>query len=57
MVHCYVRKGTVSLFAARDLTSGSAIAQPYRRLAGAFRRADPGHGHATAMWLVVVSKF
>jgi transposase len=31
MTHDYVRNGTTSLFAAFDLTSGSVIAQPYRR--------------------------
>ncbi|AQW48012.1 IS630 family transposase [Streptomyces violaceusniger] len=31
MTHDYVRHGTTSLFAARDITSGSVIAQHYRR--------------------------
>ena len=31
MTHDYIRHGTTSLFAALDLSSGSVIAQPYRR--------------------------
>jgi hypothetical protein len=31
MTHDYVRSGTTSLFAAHNLASGSALAQPYRR--------------------------
>jgi transposase len=31
MTHDYVRHGTTSLFAALDISSGSVIAQPYRR--------------------------
>jgi transposase len=31
MTHDYVRNGTTSLFAAFDVSSGSVIAQPYRR--------------------------
>jgi transposase len=31
MTHDYVRNGTTSLFAAFELSSGSVIAQPYRR--------------------------